>query len=70
MLEIKEKIKMEFDFLKSIFLILLAFFGGIIATLFTKDLGVLAIFVSIVGGIVLGLILFKIYQRITEIYKG
>lgn len=70
MLEKKERLKMEFDFLKSVFLVLLAFFGGIVATLFTKNLNFASILIAIVGSIGLSLIMLKLYRQITQIYKG
>lgn len=72
MLDEKEKIKMEFDFLKWFFLVLLVVIFGIIAYVFI-NLGKISFFAYVVCFFALSLlsyICFKIFSRIQKIIKN
>lgn len=70
MLEDKERLKFEFDFLKGLFYILLAFLGGIMSVLFNKDLSFTKYLLSLIALVGLSFIAFKVYLRVKKIYKG
>lgn len=69
MLEDKEKLKLEFDFLKGLFFILILAFFSNIAYIFTKDLTGGLYVLNSLSVIALGFITFRTYKQIYSIIK-
>ncbi len=65
----KERLKLEFDFLKGLFYIVLVAFFGNISYIFTKNLGFFMYVLSFFSIGILGYILLKTYIRINIIFK-
>lgn len=70
MLEDKEKLKLEFDFLKGLFFILVLAFFSNVAYIFTKDLTSGLYVLNVMSASILYFIGNKTYKRLKEIYKG
>lgn len=69
MLEQDEKLKMRFDFYKSLFIFLLIFLVGMIVILVSTNLNVIKSISGAVIIIALSVALFKLYKEIRKSYK-
>lgn len=70
MLEQDEKLKMRFDFYKSLFIFLFIFLVGMIVILVSTNLNAIKSISGAVIIIALSVALFKLYKEIRKCYKG
>lgn len=69
MLEDKEKLKLEFEYLKTIQSLFLVALFGVVAFVFNRELSAIVYIISFISIIILCFISYKIFKRITKIYK-
>ncbi len=68
-MEQKDSLKLEFDFLKSVFIVLLVALFSNIAYLFTKDLSFLMVFLNLISISILFFWCLNVYFKIDDILK-